>query len=265
MTGGPDQDHPGLGILLGTLALKKGYITPEQLRSALALQAVGVVTPGAAPRALGEILVTRGDLTDSRLSSLLEDQRVRAADPGGLLALDSLLGRVLIDSEQVPPARVHECLRLQATALELGAAVVPRLGELLVQKGYATAEAVGRALARQRKTMLACAGCGHRMSAAAYDPAKVYPCPGCGATLEPTLEVTGPPPPGDPGDRPRRRTDRRRGPGRGPGADRQGHAPAPPVAGGRRHHRVPDGVRQLRRHARAAGSGAGQHPGLGAA
>lgn len=61
-------------IRLGSLALKAGVITPEQLREALGAQA-REATDGKLPRQIGIILLTKGYLTPEQLSKLLQDQQ----------------------------------------------------------------------------------------------------------------------------------------------------------------------------------------------
>jgi len=62
-------------IRLGSLALKAGAITPEQLREALGAQA-REATDGKLPRQIGIILLTKGYLSPEQLSKLLQDQQV---------------------------------------------------------------------------------------------------------------------------------------------------------------------------------------------
>ncbi len=62
-------------IRLGSLALKAGVITPEQLREALGAQAREAIN-GKLPRQIGIILMAKGHLTPEQLSRLLQDQQV---------------------------------------------------------------------------------------------------------------------------------------------------------------------------------------------
>jgi len=118
---------------------------------------------------------------------------------------DSILGRILIQNRVISPEQLQECLQVQDEALRAGESPGPRLGELLVGKGYASADAVRHALAVQEKTILTCTACGKRCNGAAYDPSRKYRCPSCKAELrpaagsgevsvqEPTQEVPIPP------------------------------------------------------------------------
>ncbi len=178
-----EESPGGLEILLGRIALKRGLVTAQQLKDALLEQSNGTRKP------LGEILVSRGHLTDSGLFGLLAEQRAALdSAPAGSSALvraDAFLGRILVQNGKVTLERINLCLRLQADAIESGVQPVPRLGELLVEKGFATPAAVADALALQRKTILACKGCSRRYNATRFDPGRVYRCPECENSLEP--------------------------------------------------------------------------------
>ncbi len=172
-----------LDAFLGKMALDRGFISPDQLREALADQAADVEAGRPQSRSVGDLLVAKGYLTVHQLKALLAEQgsaaTAPAADPGPLRRQDAMLGRVLVERGVATAEQVHECLRIQATTIEQGAADVPRLGELLVRKGYAAAEAVGMALAQQEKTILACPDCGRRYNVKAFNPHRTYRCRSC--------------------------------------------------------------------------------------
>ena len=138
-----------VNVLLGKLALDQGWITPEQLKKALAEQ-VGDLGRGLCPvRPLGAILVAQGYLNSNQLVRLLRMQRERnqAADPRR--HEETLLGRLLVKNGHVAQERVEECLRIQRQAIESDAALVPRLGELLVERGHTSTKAVSECLSLQ--------------------------------------------------------------------------------------------------------------------
>jgi serine/threonine protein kinase/Tol biopolymer transport system component len=68
-TSGDSQD-----VLLGKLALERKFLTPEQLREALAEQAKPHPDGDPRPRSLGNILVERGLLSVDQLVSLIDQQ-----------------------------------------------------------------------------------------------------------------------------------------------------------------------------------------------
>jgi predicted Ser/Thr protein kinase len=174
-----------LDALLGRIALERGLLRPEQLREALAEQAREVGAGKARARPLGVILVARGFLTDEQLVALLEEQKSRLAAATTLHRQDEVFGKLLVEKGGVPADRVNECLRLQAEAAEAGQAPVPRLGELLVSRGYATPETVSHVLASQKKTIVACSSCGKRYNVTAFEPTRAYTCKACGGPLQP--------------------------------------------------------------------------------
>jgi WD40 repeat protein/serine/threonine protein kinase len=70
-------------VLLGKLALERKFLTPEQLREALAEQAKPMPDGDPKPRSLGNILVERGLLTVDQLVSLIDQQAAPAAAQSG--------------------------------------------------------------------------------------------------------------------------------------------------------------------------------------
>jgi len=107
---------------------------------------------------------------------------------GNVAPRDATLGRILVDNRTITQSQLLECLKSQDEALRSGVAVEPRLGELLVQKGYASADEIRHALAVQEKTILTCSACGKRCNASSYDPSRRYACPACKAELRPLSE-----------------------------------------------------------------------------
>lgn len=168
---------------LGRMAIEQGLVTPPQLQEALDEQARDAGAGSAVPRPLGTILVAKGHLTPDQLVKLLEEQQARNVDITSFRREDRRLGKILIHRGAIPPALVQECLRHQASLLSEGQSGIPRLGEILIMRGYASAEAVRQALAAQKKVILACEKCGKRYNISAYDAAKRYTCPACKWTL----------------------------------------------------------------------------------
>jgi|GEM_PF-6562877 len=176
-----------MGVLLGKMALEREFITQEQLRDALMEQGSDVEERGAA-RPLGIILVAKGYITESILLTLLEEQRAASLDPARARKRDSLLGQLLLQRGEITEQQLNDCIRIQAEAVESGAAEIPRLGELLVERGYTTARQVTLALASQKKVMLACEQCGKRYNATGYTPTRRYHCKACNGYLVPLSE-----------------------------------------------------------------------------
>ncbi len=176
-----------MGVLLGKMALEREFVTQDQLREALMEQGTDVEERGAA-RPLGIILVAKGYLTEPLLLTLLEEQRAASLDPARAQKRDTLLGQVLLQRGEVTEQQINDCIRIQAEAVEAGAAEIPRLGELLVERGYTTARQVTLALSSQKKVMLACEQCGKRFNATGYTPTRRYHCKACNGYLIPLSE-----------------------------------------------------------------------------
>jgi serine/threonine protein kinase len=78
---------------------------------------------------------------------------------------------------------VEECVRAQREMQVTGVAPIPRLGELLVQRGYLTQHQVIEALAEQDKAILWCPRCGIRVNVKRRNNVEAYKCARCEGTL----------------------------------------------------------------------------------
>src|SRR5687768_6180543 len=158
------KDDPRMDLLLGRVALERGLITEAQLREALSERSLSVARGRKVPRPVGAILASKKQLSDAQLIALgteLEG-RIRQEDEGR--RKDAFLGQILIDADLVAPKHVEDCLFDQAERWKEGESPLPRLGELLVLKGYATRDDVDQALSLQRSMVQVCAGCGRECS-----------------------------------------------------------------------------------------------------
>jgi len=183
----PGERQDMMGVLLGKMALDREFITQDQLRDALMEQGSDVEERGMA-RPLGLILVAKGYLSEPLLLTLLEEQRALNLDPERALKRDHSLGQVLLKRGKITEAQLNECIRIQGEAIEANSPEIPRIGELLVEKGYTTPREVTLALASQKKVMLACEKCGKRFNALGYTPTKRYHCKFCQGYLVPLSE-----------------------------------------------------------------------------
>src|SRR5579883_2300008 len=110
------------GIAIGHLALRRGLITPEQLREALLEQSRSGL-PGGTPRALDSILLARGFLSRPQLDQLHADResatfpspRAAAPEAPADLELPVTLGRYRLVREagRGAMARVYEAVDLE--------------------------------------------------------------------------------------------------------------------------------------------------------
>jgi len=126
----------GERLRLGELLRAAERITPEQLDDVLAEQR-------RSGRKLGEILVERGHLSQRECDTVLEFQR-RQAGAGTLR-----LGSILVATGQITNAQLEDALRRQA-------ATHRRIGDELVEAGFASRGQVERGLSLQRK-LVTCA------------------------------------------------------------------------------------------------------------
>ena len=181
------MDRDSEDLFLGKKALDRKFITPAQLREAMIQQASAPRADGSEPPRLGDVFVARNILTREQLSGLQEE--TARVVRGNVAPRDATLGRILVDNRTITQTQLLECLKSQDAALRSGVTVEPRLGELLVQKGYASADEIRHALAVQEKTILTCSACGKRCNASAYDPSRRYACPACKAELRPSSET----------------------------------------------------------------------------
>ncbi len=93
------------------------------------------------------------------------------------------LGQILLKRGVVRKEHLDECLMLQRAMAARDSTSVPRLGELLVQKGYCTLDAIQAALGEQSKKVLFCPGCGHLVNVDLRPDAIGYKCGRCEAPL----------------------------------------------------------------------------------
>jgi hypothetical protein len=135
---------------LGEHLVDRGFIVPRELEAAL-------VEQDRTGRKLGEILVAHGAITGSQLMRVLieqaglrlEDFEAEAAPPN--TATESPqgegepwrpLGRVLVDRGALAEPELEEALQVQRASGR-------RLGEILVQRGYVTPQALVSAVIEQ--------------------------------------------------------------------------------------------------------------------
>jgi hypothetical protein len=137
---------------LGELLVERGFVVTSELEAALAEQ-------GRTGRKLGEILVARGAITGAQLTRVLVEQtglRMERGEPeqaeAGAPSEQARtgqngetwrpLGRVLLDRGALKEPELQDALRLQR---ESGG----RLGEILVERGYVTSQALVAAVIEQ--------------------------------------------------------------------------------------------------------------------
>ena len=93
------------------------------------------------------------------------------------------LGQVLVRRGLVRQEAIDECVRLQRELQQTGSTHIPRLGELLVERGHLTQQQVIDALAEQDKAILWCPRCGIRVNVKKRTNVEAYKCARCEGTL----------------------------------------------------------------------------------
>ncbi|HLG42682.1 MAG TPA: protein kinase, partial [Planctomycetota bacterium] len=89
---------------------------------------------------------------------------------------DRVFGHLLVQHQYITSEHLQECLAAQVAGAAAG--TTPRLGEILLRKGYLTFEKLDQALAVLREsTILSCGACGYEAAVSAYDPSRQYICP----------------------------------------------------------------------------------------
>ncbi len=119
------------GKRLGDLLVEAGLVKPEQLKAALEEQAG--TTP--AHQTIGEILSAKASITPRQLEEALRVQQERE----GKLPL----GAILVEMGVVRPEDVEAALEEQRQPRR------PRLGEILVSRGYTSAKSIAQAVRTQ--------------------------------------------------------------------------------------------------------------------
>ncbi|HEU4339172.1 MAG TPA: protein kinase [Planctomycetota bacterium] len=161
-------------LLFGRIAVREGLLTREQLYDCLTAQERNPA------RKIGQIMVARGYLKQADVDRLLEVQaRALGEVPA---ARGALLGRILIDRGLATEFQVNECLRMQGRLIDLGITPLPRLGEILVKRGYIKRDAVETALQFQNLLFYSCPECGARIDVGGGGGAN-YTCAKCGAEV----------------------------------------------------------------------------------
>src|SRR5688572_7335273 len=199
----PMPARTGDDRLLGSLAVREGFVSAQQVEECVALQKAG-----PAPRKLGEILIEKGYITPERLASILDIQtrqvRIVAADP----ARGGLFGQIALDLGFVPAERVEQALQEQAVLSRSGSPAM--LGQILLRKGWLQTGQFLEILKVQRRTVLRCPGCDTFYRFEEPDRGTKFACRRCGTIVpipaaEPEEVRPGPAPvrpasaPGEPG------------------------------------------------------------------
>lgn len=174
--------NSGNSLLVGQIALELGFLTDEQLRNCLELQA-----GQAKPRPIGTVLIENGFLNPDQLEKVVAEQhrRMKESVPYAVATkAEAAFGRLLVKSGLVTEQHVNEALRAQQDFAERGTR--KRLGELLVEAGRLIPQVVLTILHQQGKTIRACTFCGAHYNVL-LEVADRFPCRRCGMAMGDTV------------------------------------------------------------------------------
>ncbi len=185
--------------IVGKVCVERGWVTRDQLVDCLRQVATTADTPvpdGSRSR-LSDMLISRGLVTEGQMAALREEvSRILATDSAYTVVRrdDTSLGQILVNAGVCAKEQVIEALSIQQHLADKGGPA-PRLGEILLQKGYVSFAAIEKALESQNgKTVLHCAACRSQYAVLDFNPKKKYLCKKCAGSLLPPGEL----PPGLP-------------------------------------------------------------------
>jgi tetratricopeptide (TPR) repeat protein/predicted Ser/Thr protein kinase len=185
--------------IVGKVCVERGWVTRDQLVDCLRQVATTADTPvpdGSRSR-LSDMLISRGLVTEGQMAALREEvSRILATDSAYTVVRrdDTSLGQILVNAGICAKEQVIEALSIQQHLADKGGPA-PRLGEILLQKGYVSFSAIEKALESQNgKTVLHCATCRSQYAVLDFNPKKKYLCKKCAGSLLPPGEL----PPGLP-------------------------------------------------------------------
>lgn len=161
--------------LLGQIAVKEGFVTPEQLEECVRLQAE------AGGKALGTILVEKGYLTPVKLTEITRLQRVRFEALGADPARGGLFGQLALRHGYVTAPQLAEALREQEALARGGSAL--QLGQILIRKEYLSSAHFLEILRLQKKEVAKCPGCETFYDVSAAHGSATFTCSSCGTVV----------------------------------------------------------------------------------
>jgi tetratricopeptide (TPR) repeat protein/predicted Ser/Thr protein kinase len=179
--------------IVGKVCVERGWVTRDQLVDCLREVGTATDTPSDSSKSrLSDLLVSRGFVSPEQITTLREEvSRILATDSAYTVVRkdDTSLGQLLVAAGACTKVQVIEALSIQQHLADRGGAV-PRLGEILIQKGYTTFGAIEKCLASQKdKVVLNCVSCRSAYSVIEFSPKKKYVCKKCAGGLLPPGEM----------------------------------------------------------------------------
>lgn len=180
-------------LILARIAVELGLVTQAQVETCLR-EATAEPEPAASTHwPLGDLLVRRGFLSEEGRVKVERTHAERLA--GAARREEVLFGRISVLKKYASPAEVNECLELQKRMTENRGSgdpmTAPRIGELMIERGYLTPDQVKEVLREQRKFLARCTACGRQFNVVGLAPGQTFTCKKCGATVTVTATTHG--------------------------------------------------------------------------
>jgi eukaryotic-like serine/threonine-protein kinase len=181
--------------IVGKAVIERGWVTREQLVECIRECASSSTdhNSSSSRSKLTAILVQKGLVKPDQMVTLQEEitKILETNDAYEVVRRnDASLGTLLVKGGHCGKEQLVEALSMQQYAASQGE-VPPRLGEILLQKGYISFSALEQVLGLQKtKTPLQCALCGASYSVLEFNPDKKYVCKKCTGPLLPPAQAS---------------------------------------------------------------------------
>ncbi len=182
-----------IDTIIGKVCIERGWVTRDQLVDCLRQCSETPDSPSSSGSRLSDILISRGFVKSDQMDSLRKEvSKIIDSDQDYAIVRkgDAALGQVLVKNGSITKEQLVEVLSIQGHAASKGG-TPPRLGEILLQKGFASFTAIEAALVSQKeKSPLQCTSCGAGYNVLDFDPKKKYLCKKCTGLLLPPQQAT---------------------------------------------------------------------------
>jgi len=165
--------------LFGRIAVACGYVNHADVDRAVAVQKAA-----PEPRHLGYIMLDMKLLNAEQLMTVLavqREHRARIEQSVPVEKASATLGELAVQKGWASWQQVHECIEEQAKLERFR--LFFRLGEVMVSRGVLSIHQVQELLSFQKVTILGCPGCFSRFNVTDYKPDREELCPKCGTAL----------------------------------------------------------------------------------
>ncbi len=167
-------------ILFGRLAVNNHMVTQDHINRCLQIQ--NEQDEQKVP--LGQLLVEHNYLTIGQLHWLIENQTTLLNKPGPEAPRspeEALFGKLAVSQNFISWDQLALCIREKSNLARLK--INFRLGEIMIKKGFMTADQVKVILEAQKKRILVCEDCHCRFNIASFDSGQHLRCKFCGKPL----------------------------------------------------------------------------------